>query len=147
MPNHASCTIIGHLGRDAETKYLPGDKCVVSFTVATSRKRKDEETTTWWRCQFWGDRAAKLSEYLTKGKAVMVQGEVHQREYETKDGIKGHSLEVEVRELVLLGDGKAREESAQHAAAPAPRHVPRHVGGGFDDDSPPFARSEWERMP
>lgn len=144
MPNFASCTIVGHLGRDAETKFLPNDKCVVSFTVATSRKRKDEEITTWWRCQFWGDRAAKVAEFLTKGKAVLVQGEVHLREYEAKDGGKGHSLEVEVRELVLLGGGEDRKPAAREEAPAGEtigrdglrRHVPRPAAA--DDDSPPF---------
>lgn len=149
MPNFASCTIVGHLGRDADLKEV-GDTRKLSFSIATSRKRTDrktgeiQETTTWWNCAMWGDRAAKVAEYLTKGKAVLVQGEVYLREYEAKDGGKGHSLEVEVREVVLLGGGEDRKPAAREEAPAGEtigrdglrRHVPRPAAA--DDDSPPF---------
>jgi single-strand DNA-binding protein len=145
MPNHASSTVIGHLGRDASTKFLPNEKAVVSFSIATSRKRKGkdgqpEEITTWWSCQWWGDRAAKVAEYLTKGKAVMVQGDTWVRQYEGRDGGKAQSLEIEVRELVLLGGGEQAkggdEGPAPVAQEPGRRHVPRPSVDA--DGEPPF---------
>jgi single-strand DNA-binding protein len=139
MPNFSSLTIMGHLGRDCEAKTV-GASTVVEFSVAVTRKRKDHESTTWFRCAFWGERAAKVSQWLNKGKAVMVQGELFERTYQ-KDGQDRKSLEVEVRELVLLGDG--RKEHDQHGAEAAPaarqpdpgRYIPPKSDAA---DEPPF---------
>lgn len=133
MPNFSSITVMGHLGRDAETKEVNGDT-VVSFSLATTRKRGDNESTTWWRCQFWGKRAAKVAQYLTKGKAVCVVGECYTREYEAKDKSLKVSLEVDVRELVLLGGGE-RGEPQRDETAPPPR---RPADASRDDDEIPF---------
>ena len=128
MSSFSSITIIGHLGRDAEAK-TAGTSTVVEFSIAVTRTRKDQESTTWFRCAFWGERAAKVSQYLNKGKAVMVQGECYERKYE-KDGQQRTSLEVEVRELVLLGDGRQQETQAAPVAS--------RTAAAADDSSPPF---------
>lgn len=143
MPNFSSITIVGHLGRDCEARTV-GDKTVVEFSVAVTRKRKDQESTTWFRCQFWGERAAKVSQFLNKGKAVMLQGEAYERTYQ-KDGQDRKSLEVEVRELVLLGDGRREHDQHGAEAVPAQRSPSRPadpIGGCSGDDQPPFARFE-----
>jgi single-strand DNA-binding protein len=144
MPNSSTWIGIGHLGKDAETR-AAGSSQVVTFSIAYTRKRKDEETTTWFRCQWFGDRAVKVAQYLTKGKAVQVVGELYQREYE-KDGAKRTSLEVDVRDVTLLGGGEREQE---RPAAPSRPTVP--MGGtrasAQGQDEPPFARSELERMP
>lgn len=145
MPNMAKCTLIGHLGRDAETKFLPNDRAVVSFSIATTRKRKDSEVTTWWRCQWWGDRAIKVAEYLTKGKAVCVIGDAYMRDYEGKDGGKKQSLEVDVSDLALLGGGEQRQDGAgidpsnpeARNAEPPPSRPVRSITAA-DEAEPPF---------
>jgi single-strand DNA-binding protein len=137
MPSFSSITIMGHLGRDCEAKPV-GSSTVVEFSVAVTRKRKDQESTTWFRCQFWGERAAKVSAYLNKGKAVMVQGELYERTYQ-KNGEDHKSMEVEVRELVLLGDGRRKHDQHGAEAAPAQRGAARPAAPGHDDDGqPPF---------
>jgi len=131
MPNHAHATITGHLGRDAETKAV-GDRFVINFSVAVTRKTKDAETTTWWRVAYWA-KSDKLAAYLTKGTPVLVEGAPHLREYESKDGGKKQSLELDARDVVLLG-GK---QDGEREAAPAPRR-PAAPAADVDDGSPPF---------
>jgi single-strand DNA-binding protein len=132
MPNHAHATITGHLGRDAETKAV-GDRYVINFSVAVTRKTKDSETTTWWRVAYWS-KSDKLAQYLTKGTPVLAEGTPYLREYESKDGGKKQSLELDARDVVLLG---GKQEAAPAAAAPGPR---RPAASTADDgmDSPPF---------
>ena len=98
MPNFATVTLIGHLGRDPESKYTPDGTAVVNFSVATTRKRRDAEVTTWWRCALFGRRAETFAQYLHKGDPVLIQGEPYQRSYTAKDGSAGVSLEVDVKD-------------------------------------------------
>jgi single-strand DNA-binding protein len=133
MPNQSTIFLIGHLGRDAESKAV-GSTNVVTFTVAYTRKRKDQETTTWFRCQWFGDRATKVVQYLTKGKAICVTGELYQREYE-KDGAKRTSLEIDVRDVTLLGSG---EKPASPSAEGRPYTRGDAPAPSGDDSPPPF---------
>ena len=135
MPSFSNISIAGHLGKDAEVRQV-GDTQCVSFSVAVTRKRKDIETTTWWRCQWWGDRAAKVAQWLTKGKAVLVSGEAFERPYQ-KDGKDQRSLEIEVSGLQLLGDGQTHE---RQEAQPVQRGPVRPVAAASADDDgfPPF---------
>lgn len=130
MPNFSHATIAGHLGRDAETKFS-GERCVINFTVAVSRKVKDQEQTTWWRVAYW-TKTDKFAQYLTKGTPVLVSGEPYMREYE-KDGQKRQSLEIDAREVKLLGGKQDRE--AAPAAAPS---RPAKPAASDDDGSAPF---------
>lgn len=131
MPNHADITLIGHLGRDAESKTV-GERTVINFTLAVSRKIKDVETTTWWRIAYW-TKSDKFTQYLTKGTPVLVAGYPYGRDFDKKDGTKGISLEVDARDVKLLGGKQDRE--AAPAAAPS---KPAKPAVSDDDGSPPF---------
>ena len=131
-----SITIAGQLGRDAEQRFLPNGDAVASFSVADSQGK--DKPTIWWNCSIFGKRAEALTQYLTKGQAVTVVGNVTQREYTDKDGNKRISLDVRVSEVALQG-GKRDSEPRQapsHDAVKA-RQLPK---GGFDDmdDDIPF---------
>ncbi len=132
MPNFSQFTGCGHLGKDAESR-AAGSSNVVSFSVAVTRKRKDAETVTWFRCNWFGDRAMKVKRWLTKGKAIIVTGELYEREYE-KDGAKRKSLEVDVHDVVLLG---GRDDGKADSPAPATSR-PSAPAGPADDSDPPF---------
>jgi single-strand DNA-binding protein len=108
MPNLCHITLAGHLGRDAEIKTV-GDQTVVEWSMAYTSKHKDTESTIWFKCAYWGQRAAKVAQYLTKGKAVLVIGGMTQRDYKGKDGTAKTSLEVRVESLTLLGGGEKRD--------------------------------------
>lgn len=98
--------LIGHLGRDAETKFTPGGAAVTRFSIATNRRWKDQqsgdwkEETDWTNVVLW--RAENLANYLTKGKQVYCEGRLQTRSYEDKDGKKVYATEVVAEELILL---------------------------------------------
>ena len=90
--------LLGHLGRDAETRFTPSGAAVTRFSVATSRRWKDQQTgdwkeeTDWHNVTLW--RAENLANYLTKGTQVYIEGRLQTRSYEDKDGQKKYSTEV-----------------------------------------------------
>jgi len=119
MPSFNRITIVGYLGRDAEQLFTPQGLAVASFSVATTDKRRDKETTTWFRCTLFGKQAEAVAPYLTKGKLVYAEGQLRQEEYTDKNGVTKTSLEVNVTSLQLLGgkDDTPRAEAARPAPA------------------------------
>jgi len=107
--------LVGNLGKDAETKFTPGGAAVTKFTIATGRRWKDQqsgewkEETDWHNVVLW--RAENLANYLLKGKQVYIEGRLHTRSYDDKDGKKLYFTEVVAEEVILLG-GRAGEASA-----------------------------------
>jgi single-strand DNA-binding protein len=138
MPNYSHLTIAGHLGRNADVKAV-GERFVIKFSVAVTDKVKDAELTTWYNVSYWS-KTDKIASYLTKGTPVLASGHPCLREYDKKDGTKGQSLDLEAKEVKLLG-GKQDGE-----AAPAPKKAaPVDAGGSAGDSEPPFMRrGEWE---
>lgn len=103
MPNLSQITILGHLGRDVDTKFLPSGDAVAEFSVATTMKRKSGDVTTWWRCTAFGKTAEIASQYLAKRDAVMVLGTAYNEPWTDKDGAARLTLRVQVDRIVLLG--------------------------------------------
>jgi single-strand DNA-binding protein len=143
--------LIGHLGRDAETRFTPAGVAVTSFSVATNRRWKDQQTGEWKEETDWSNvvlwRQENLANYLTKGKQVFVEGRLQTRSYDDKDGKKQYRTEVVADDVILLG-GRGGE-GMDAAAAPQPVSMPRGaqrgpqpVGEpedqGITDDDVPF---------
>jgi len=97
-------TVSGNVGKDAETKTV-GEDTVTSFSVASSKKVRDIDVTTWVDCSIWGKRGASLQPWLTKGLPVTVVGEMSTREYEGKNG-KGFGISIRVSDIALQGGKK-----------------------------------------
>ncbi|MBZ5581350.1 MAG: single-stranded DNA-binding protein [Acidobacteriia bacterium] len=123
--------LLGHLGKDAETKFTSSGTAVSNFTVATNRRWKDQQTgewkeeTDWHRCVLW--RSENVSNYLLKGKQVYIEGRLQTRSYDDKEGQKRYVTEVVCDDLLLLGSsrGEGAPEYAQAQPASAPRSAPR----------------------
>ena len=150
--------LVGHLGRDAETKFTPGGVSVTSFSVATSRRWKDQQSGEWKEETDWSNvtlwRAENLAQYLTKGKQVYVEGRLQTRSYDDKDGKKVYRTDVVADEVILLsgggggGGGRGGDEYSQSAppqrsstprgGAPAPAAQDDFGGQGITDDDVPF---------
>ncbi len=150
--------LVGHLGRDAETKFTPGGAAVTKFSIATSRRWKDQqsgewkEETNWTNVVLW--RAENLAKYLTKGKQLYVEGRIQTRSYEDKDGKKVYATEVVADEVILLGgqgggggsqggDEYSQQpvsmpRSAQRSAPPQSSAPPDDYPQGITDDDVPF---------
>ena len=95
-------TAAGRLGRDAETKSV-GDSTVTKFAVAVDIYQNREKSTQWIDCDMWGDRGAKVAQYLVKGASVTVTGEGMLREYQGRDGSMKSALSLRVNGLTLQG--------------------------------------------
>jgi len=129
-----NCTFTGRIGKDAETRFTANQKAVTSFSLAVDIGWGDNKKTMWIRCNGWGDRFTKLSEYLAKGQQVGVVGEVSLNEWEGDKG-KMTSLELNVREIALLG---AKSESTQRAKAEPTGFREQASDDGFADSEIPF---------
>jgi single-strand DNA-binding protein len=142
--------LIGHLGKDAETRFTPAGIAVTSFSVATNRRWKDQQTgewkeeTDWAKVVLW--RQENLANYLTKGKQVYVEGRLQTRSYDDKDGKKQYMTEVVADEVILLG---GRGEGGGPETGPQPVSMPRAapksaradespMDQGITDDDVPF---------
>lgn len=102
-------TLIGNLGNDAELRFTPSGVPVSSFNLAVNRSwtgqdGQRQDKTTWFRVSVWNKTAEALTEYLTKGKQVLVVGEVEEvRVYTDRDGKPRASLEVKAQSIRLIG--------------------------------------------
>jgi single-strand DNA-binding protein len=105
----------GNLTADAEVRFTPAGKQVLTFNLADNQGFGDNKTATFWRCQLWGERGEKLAPFLKKGNQTCVTGEASLRKYD-KDGSERTSLEIRVNDVWLIG-GKESSES-EHRQAP-----------------------------
>ena len=130
-------TILGNLGKDPETRYLPDGKEVCNFSVATTTYWTDKgsgqkkEETEWHRITCYGRTAEIAGQYLEKGKPVYVEGRIRTRKWEDKDGVTRYSTEIIADSIQLLGsrDGGSSRPPAEGSRRP-PREQAASGGGG-----------------
>jgi single-strand DNA-binding protein len=137
--------LVGNLGRDAELRYTPGGAAIAKFSLATTEKWNDksggqQERTEWHNIDLWGKQAETLSEYLTKGKQVYIEGRLQTDEYTDKEGNKRKTTRVRCDRVVLLGGGGGRGASADRGGADGDsRHAPvADAAEPLTDDDIPF---------
>jgi single-strand DNA-binding protein len=149
--------LLGNLGRDAETSYTASQTAVTKFSVATSRRWKDQQSGEWKEETNWSNiilwRGENVSPYLTKGTKVYVEGRLQTRSYEDKDGKKVWVTEVIADEVILVGGrgdggpgggGPPDEYPAEQPMRSAPRARPQAAPSapppneGIGDDDVPF---------
>lgn len=121
--------LVGNLGQDPDTRYLPSGGAVTNITLATSETWKDktsgqqQERTEWHRVVFFNRLGEIAGEYLRKGSKVYVEGSLRTREWE-KDGVKRYSTEIVANEMQMLdsrggdssGGGQYQQQSSQQNA-------------------------------
>jgi single-strand DNA-binding protein len=130
--------LVGNLGRDAELRYTPGGAAVATLNMATTEVWNDksgqrQEKTEWHRVVLWGKTAESLSEYLTKGKQIYVEGRLQTRQWDDKDGNKRYTTEIRSDRVVLLGGG-GRGGGSMSSGGGESRGEPR--GGDFGGPGP-----------
>jgi single-strand DNA-binding protein len=153
--------LVGNLGKDPETRYMPNGKAVTNFSIATSESWKDKQTgeqreQTEWHNIVMYDRLAEIAaEYLKKGSQVYVEGKLRTRKWQDKEGRDRYTTEINANEMQMLGGrsggggggmgggggGMSGGERSEGRAAPAGggRGAPAPGGGDdspFDDDIP-----------
>jgi len=99
-------TVVGNLTADPELRFTPSGAAVANFTVASTPRTFDKNTNEWkdgealfLRCSVWRQAAENVAESLQRGTAVIVQGRLKQRSYETKEGEKRTVYELDVDEV------------------------------------------------
>ena len=144
--------LIGNLGADPETRYLPSGDAVTNIRIATTEVWKDkggekQEHTEWHRIAFFGKLAEISGEYLKKGSPVYVEGRIRTRKWQDKEGQDRYSTEIVADRMQLLGsrgggsESVAREPKAATAeSGGGGKPVAKKGGASFDDmdDDIPF---------
>lgn len=110
--------LLGTLGKDPELKYTPQGTAVTKFSMATNESYKDKqsgewkESTEWHNIVCWQRTAEVAAEYLKKGRQVYIEGRIHTRSWDDKDGQKKYMTEIVANELVMIGGKREGEASS-----------------------------------
>ncbi|MCF3938683.1 single-stranded DNA-binding protein [Gordonia tangerina] len=129
MAGDTVITVVGNLTADPELRFTPSGAAVANFTVASTPRTFDRQTNEWkdgealfLRCNIWRDAAENVTESLSKGTRVVVQGRLKQRSFETREGEKRTVVELEVDEI---------GPSLKYATAKVNKASRGGGGGGF----------------
>jgi single-strand DNA-binding protein len=100
--------LVGNLGRDPETRYMPDGGAITNISIATTSQWKDksgekQEQTEWHRVAFFGKLAEIAGEYLKKGSQVYVEGKLRTRKWQDKDGQDKYTTEIIADAMQMLG--------------------------------------------
>ena len=156
--------LVGNLGNDPESRFLPSGGAVTNITVATSETWKDKQTgqpqerTEWHRVVFFNRLAEIANEYLRKGSKVYLEGSLRTRKWQDKSGQDRYTTEIVAGEMQMLDSRGAGQSGGGHQAqndynqaapakssgqqAPGPQGVPSGGSapggdfGDFNDDIP-----------
>jgi single-strand DNA-binding protein len=136
--------VVGNLGADPDTRYMPSGGAVTNLSIATSESWKDKQTgeqkerTEWHKVAMFGRLAEIAAEYLRKGSQVYIEGKLRTRKWQDRDGNDRYTTEIIADEMQMLGGrggggGSApmRDDSGPSSAPP-----PQSSSDDFDDDIP-----------
>lgn len=117
-------TIIGRLGRDPETRYTADGTKVTVLIVAANYRKGGQDETIWYRVTLWGDKWDKMMQHFSKGKPIIVGGEMRKPEiYTDKNGLQQvGSIEVTADYVKFLPFTKPESSEEQPASGHAPQH-------------------------
>jgi len=133
--------LLGNLGRDPETRFMPNGDAVCNFSIATTESWKDkqgqkQENTEWHNIVMYRKLAEIAGEYLKKGSSVYLEGRLQTRKWE-KDGVTRYSTEVIADSMQMLGS-KGSESAPVHETRTKPK-AEQDAHRNFDDfDDAPF---------
>lgn len=129
MAGETQVTVVGNLVADPEIRYTNSGVAVVNFTIASTPRIFDKQANEWrdgealfLRASAWREYAENIANSFTKGMRVIARGDLKQRRYETENGEKRNSLELEIDEI---------GPSLRYATAQVTRSAQRGQGGGF----------------
>jgi len=142
--------LIGNLGKDPETRYMPSGGAVTNATVATSESWKDknsgemQERTEWHRVVFFNKLGEIAGEYLRKGSKVYIEGSLRTRKWQDNSGQDRYTTEIVADQMQMLdsrggGGGDFAPQPSQSRSAqqaPAQQAAPAMPDDSFEDDIP-----------
>ena len=129
--------LVGHLGGDPETRFLPSGAAVANFNLATNESWKDtngefQDKTEWHRCVMFGKSAELAGDLLKKGQLAYIEGKLQTRNWEDKDGVKRYTTEVVCDMFTMLG---RKMDGAETQERPKPNES---EDSSLEDDDLPF---------
>ena len=129
--------LVGHLGGDPETRFLPSGAAVANFNLATNESWKDangefQDKTEWHRCVMFGKSAELAGDLLKKGQLAYIEGKLQTRNWEDKDGVKRYTTEVVCDMFTMLG---RKMDGAETQERPKPNES---EDSPLEDDDLPF---------
>ena len=139
--------LVGNLGQDPETRYMPSGNAVTNISIATSESWKDKQTgeqqerTEWHRVAFFNRLAEIAGEYLKKGSKVYIEGSLRTRKYQAQDGSDRYSTEIIASEMQMLdsrgdmGGGGYQQQQGGYQQQGGQQQQNR--GGGNYNQAPP----------
>ena len=110
--------LVGNLGADPETRYMPNGDAVANIRLATTESWKDKATgekkeiTEWHRVVFFRKLAEIVGQYLKKGSAVYIEGRIRTRKWQDKEGQERYTTEIEANEMQMLGGRQSAASSS-----------------------------------
>ncbi|WP_153109192.1 single-stranded DNA-binding protein [Propionivibrio limicola] len=128
--------LVGNLGADPETRYMPNGDAVANIRLATTESWKDKvtgekkELTEWHRVVFRSKLAEIAGQYLKKGSAVYIEGRIRTRKWQDKDGQERYTTEIDAREMQMLG---GRQSGSAYSGGEA------EFGGSMPSSAPSSA--------
>lgn len=133
--------LIGNAGKDAELRYLSSGTAQAQFSLAVNNRRRNqagdwEDQTEWFNIVIWGDTAESVSQYITKGKQLYIEGRLQTRSWDDDQGVKHYRTEVIANVVQLLGSrdagqgGASSEWGEAGAGAARPSGAPAARGRG-----------------
>src|SRR5687767_14407085 len=144
--------LVGNLGADPDTRYMPSGKAVTNIRIATSESWKDKQTgdqqerTEWLSIVLYDKLGEIAAEYLRKGSQVFIEGALRTRKWQDKEGKDRYTTEIIANEMQMLGSrggsgggtsGEPRAARPAQAENRSAAPVADEGGGGeFDDDIP-----------
>ena len=135
--------LIGHLGKEPETRHSQNGKKIVNFSLATTEKYKNEEKTEWHKIVIFNDHLSGIAEkYLKKGSKIYLEGKVQTRKWAGNDGVDKYITEIILGFNSVLQMLDSRNNSPQSAPvtseAVAPSETSSHAPTVELDDQIPF---------
>ena len=130
--------IVGNLGADPELRTLPNGTSVVNLSIATTESWRDKnnpqggnvEKTEWHRVSFFDRAAEVINEYMSKGSKIYVEGSIHTRKYQDKEGNERFFTEIRGRNFEFMG---SRGEGGGSGGGGSPQSRPAQAEEGFGD--------------
>lgn len=127
MASFNKVILMGRLTRDPELRYTPGGNAVCSLGLAVSRKYRVEgemkEETCFVDITVWGKQAEHCSEYLSKGRSVLVEGRLNFRTWET-GGQKRSKLDVVASSVQFMPKTERQEQGQRQPEQPKEEEIP-----------------------
>lgn len=112
--------LIGRVGKDPETRYMPNGEAVSNLTLATSEKWKDKgtgeqkELTEWHRLVFFNKTAEVVGEYVKKGSLIYVEGKLQTRKWTNNDGVDQYTTEIKCHNIQMLDSKTGNQNNQQN---------------------------------